>query len=99
MKTLNNYTKNGYDYTLVNRIEGIAIFHGKSKSSQAETWEVIAIQSHNGLTIAANDVPPAEYPPSNEQWGAKGWSFSSLESAQGKFHDLTTLTPDESPTK
>jgi hypothetical protein len=88
MKLLQPYSKNGYDFTVIQRSDQVAICHGKSKTSPAETWEVFLIQHHNGLTIAGNHVPPAEYPPSNEQWGSKGWTFTTEDAAWEKFQKL-----------
>lgn len=74
MKILTEYSKNGYDYTVKHREGNFAIALGKSRISKAESWEVIEIQSHNGLCIAGAQIPPAEFAPRNEQWGVKGWT-------------------------
>jgi hypothetical protein len=43
---------------------------------------VIEIQSHNGLTMRGVFIPPAEFAPSNEQFGIKGWTASNEEQAK-----------------
>ena len=85
MKQLTQYRKNGHDFQLVRREAGIAIFHGKRIGGNSETWEVIHIQSHNGREIGGSYCPPAEFPPSNEQWGAKGWTLTSLDDAEARM--------------
>jgi len=88
MKTLNQYTKNGYDFELVARKNNVAAFCGSPKAGKARTWEVIIIKSHNGREIAGNYFPPAEFPPSNEEWGSKGWTFSNPVDAMHKLMDV-----------
>ena len=83
MKTLTKYKKNGIDWNVIKRINNIAV------AESQRGYEVIIIQSHNGRTIAGNYCEPAEYPPSNEQWGSKGWSYSLLVDANDKFNTLT----------
>lgn len=85
MKQLINYTKNGHEFDLYARIGNLAIFHGKSIKGKSETWEVIHIQSHDGRAVHCTFYEPAEYPPSNEQWGTKGWTFRSAEDAKARF--------------
>jgi len=89
MKKVTQYTKNGREWHLCRREGNIAIF-----THEHRFYEVIEIQSHNGRTFPATDkkpesyCPPAEYPPSNEQWGSKGWSFSNLADATAKYNEL-----------
>lgn len=85
MKQLTEYTKNGHHFTLCIRSCDMGIFHGKRIGGKSETWEAIKIQSHNGREIAGTYCEPAEYPPSNEQWGSKGWTCDSLESAKNRI--------------
>lgn len=88
MKPLIEYTKNGHHFTIWHREENLAIFHGRSKAGNSETWELIKVQSHNGRDIAGKWFDAAEYPPSNEQWGIAGWSFVSRNDAMVKMQEL-----------
>ena len=83
MKTLTQYKKNGIDWQITSRAGNIAM------ATSERGYEVIIIQSHNGRTIACNYCEPAEYPPSNEQWGSKGWSYTILADAENKYSELT----------
>lgn len=82
MKKLTEYKKNGRTWRVVNRSGDIAIF------ASDQFYEVIMIQSHNGREIHGKHFPAAEYPPSNEQWGSKGWSFSDEKKARFKLEKL-----------
>lgn len=88
MNALTSYRKNGHDFSLVIRSGDIAIFHGRSLTGQSETFEVIHVQRHNGREIAGAFLPPAEFPPSNNQWGSKGWTYPDKASAETKFETL-----------
>lgn len=74
MKKLEKYYKNGYDFTLVHREGDLAIALGKSRLHGGDNWEVIEVQSHNGVQMGANWVEACEFPPRNEQFGIKGWT-------------------------
>lgn len=81
MEKLEKYTKNGYDFTLYHREGDFAIFLGKKEDTKSENWEIIEIQSHDGREIMGNYIPAREFPPSNNQWGIKGWTAMDKEDA------------------
>lgn len=85
MKILTKYAKNGYDYVVVKREGDLAIAKGQSRTSISINWEVIEIQSHDGLQMGKNWVNAKEYPPRSEQWGVKGWTACSEEQADEIF--------------
>ena len=88
MKTLTHYrSRNGYPWTITDRIGDIALANGGSIG-----WEVFEVQRHNGREIGGKWCDPAEYAPSNEQWGSKGWSFKEESKAREKFAELTKPT-------
>jgi hypothetical protein len=74
MKELTHYYKNGYDFALVARTGDLAIARGISRHTGRVNWEIIEIQSHNGIQMGDNWVEACFYPPSNNQWGDKGWT-------------------------
>jgi len=82
MKPLTKYAKNGYDFTIVKEKDGWAIAKGISRTTGRENWEVIEIQSHNGIMRGNNWVEPCYYPPSNNQWGVKGFTAVTQEQAE-----------------
>ena len=82
MKTLTQYTKHGITRRVLNRGGNIAIF------ASERDYEVIMIQSHDGRVIAGKECPAAEYPPSSEQWGNKGWTYNTRDEAIQKYNEL-----------
>ena len=88
MKRLQSYSKNGYRFEILQRVGDFAVFGGTSDQVFKPTFEVIEIQSHDGRLIGSTDYPPAEYPPSNSQWGTKGWTMTTFESAMEKLKEL-----------
>ena len=88
MKLLTRYkSRNGYEWIVIDRRGNIAL----SKSGGNVGFEVFEVQSHNGREIGGKWCEPAEYAPSNEQWGSKGWSFQTEELARKKFDELTAI--------
>ena len=85
MKLLKNYKKNGFEFTQLKRIGDIAAFEGVRESG-AKTFEVIHIQKHDGGEVYGKTFEPSEYPPSNNQWGVKGWTYQTDSGAQDKFY-------------
>lgn len=85
MRILTNYRKHGFQFAVVHRESNLAVFLGTKEGSSCQNYETIHIQSHNGRLIHGNEVEPAEYPPSDSQWGTKGWSFDSLDDALAKL--------------
>jgi hypothetical protein len=87
MKTLTQYTKHGITRSILHRSGNIGIF------ASERDYEVIVIQSHDGRVIQGNECPAAEYPPSSEQWGAKGWTYRTIDEALAKYNGLVAKIP------
>lgn len=87
MKTLpTEFTEKGFTHRQIYRDGDLAIYE-RTKGS-ARHFEVVCIGSHNGYEIAGAKIPPSEtYPPST-QWGSKGWTKPTLESAEQKLSEL-----------
>ena len=94
MKELIEYAKNGYDFKIIRRENNLAIAKGESRISSSINWEIIKIQSHNGMTMANVYMPPAEFPPSNNQWGIKGWTALNEKHAEEIFNKLNNQKND-----
>jgi hypothetical protein len=87
MKKLEKYYKNGYDFTLIHREEDLAIALGKSRLTGRDNWEVIKVQSHNGIQMGENWVEACEYNPSNKKWGIQGWTAMNEKEAWKIFNN------------
>lgn len=88
MKKLTQYRKHGKDFLLIKRSGNIGLF----KENKYNSYEVIIIQSHNGREIMGNVIPPAEFAPSDESWGSKGWTYTIEADALKKFNELNENT-------
>lgn len=88
MKQLTQYRKHGNDFLLIKRSGNIGLF----KENKYNSYEVIIIQSHNGREIMGNVIPPAEFAPSDESWGSKGWTYTIEADALKKFNELNENT-------
>lgn len=87
MKQLTQYRKHGKDFLLIKRSGNIGLF----KENKYNSYEVIIIQSHNGREIMGNVIPPAEFAPSDESWGSKGWTYTIEADALKKFDELCEI--------
>jgi hypothetical protein len=87
MKQLTNYRKHGNDFLLIKRSGNVGLFQEKKYNS----YELIIIQSHNGREIMGNVIPPAEFAPSDESWGSKGWTYTIESDALKKFDELCEI--------
>jgi len=96
MNKLLQYKRNGFTFNQVDRVGDIAYFVGVGKEGET-THEVIVVQSHDGREINGVSYPPAEYPPSNEQWGRKGWTFSTPLQARIAFDQMTKPVDTRNP--
>ena len=87
MKTLPiEFTKNGFQYRQLAR-DGNAALYSQTKGDFG-AYEVFAIQSHNGREIAGKLIPPAEFGPSSEEWGSKGWTYTDRRVAWAAYLGL-----------
>lgn len=82
-----NFSSKGFKFTMLKREKNKAIFL-KSKADGVKSYEVIMIGKHNGYTLAGNFIPPAEIYPGTNNWGNRGFTFTSLEAAEAKFKKL-----------
>lgn len=87
MKTLTEYYKNGYDFTLVKREGDLAIAKGIRRGGNDTNWEVISIRGHNGMMMGDNWVEPKEFAPSNAEWGRLGWTAINEQDAERIFQE------------
>jgi hypothetical protein len=85
MKLLDKYSKNGYDFEIIEKKGSWAIALGIGKVTGRENWEIIEIQSHTGLMMGNNWVEACEYPPNSKSWGTKGFTADNAQRAEEIF--------------
>ncbi len=83
MKKLDStFTSNGFEFKQIHREDMYSIYERKYINSKSEHhYEAIRIQSHNGMEIAGNKIPPSEYYPSSNSWGRHGYTCITKKDA------------------
>jgi hypothetical protein len=61
----------------------------KGLNNPSVAYEVVKIQKYPETEIFGNLVPAHEAMPGDEQWGKRGWTYTSKEKAFKKFEELT----------
>lgn len=79
------YRKNGYNFSQVSRTGDVAVYaQVDPDSGKAVAYEVFIVQKRKEFTIAGNTIPAKEGCPSNEQWGAEGYTVHTIPQATVK---------------
>jgi hypothetical protein len=83
MKKLDKeFESGGFKYKQTHREDMFAIYERKYINSTKDShYESIKIQSHNGMEIAGNKIPPSEYYPSSNSWGRHGYTCITKKEA------------------
>jgi hypothetical protein len=94
MKKLDKtFTSNGFEFKQIHRENMYAIYERKYIDSKSDPhYEAIKIQSHDGMVIAGNKIPPSEYYPSSNSWGRYGYTCVSRKAA---YERLDTMMKEE----
>ena len=72
----------GYKYKQIHREGVYAIYERKHINSTKDPhYEAIKVQSHNGMVIAGNKIPPSEFYPSSNTWGRLGYTCQTKKQA------------------
>ena len=99
------YSKNGWNYKLLKRTDKGAIYT-QSKvqdlplDGKPAAWEVVRIRVREEKTIkTTKDGQPSEYTikageylPHSEEWGSQGWTFVTLEGAEARLAEISTIS-------
>jgi hypothetical protein len=86
MKKLDkDFESAGFKYKQIHRENMYAIYERHHNTSEIKHFEVIKIQSHNGLEIAGNKIPPSEYYPSSNSWGRHGYTCVNKQQAYNRI--------------
>jgi hypothetical protein len=81
----------GFHYRQIARKSRAAIYSQRwnGAESPSTAYEVMLIQAYPETTMFGKLVPAHEAMPGSEQWGQKGWTFTTEERARAKFQELT----------
>jgi hypothetical protein len=92
------YSKNGYSFTLVERVDNVAIYRQVDPQTTAiVAYEVFRVQKRPDKNIKGRLILSRETPPSNEQWGILGFTVRSISAA--KERSTLLLQIDETSKK
>lgn len=76
----------GFKYKQIHRENMYAIYERRYINTPNNVhFEVIKIQSHNGIIIAGNKIAPSEFYPSSNSWGVNGFTCTSRENAYKRY--------------
>jgi hypothetical protein len=96
IKLKTELSKGSLKYRQVNRNRHCATYEVLSDNDTPIGLEVIAIQRHEGRVFGDKEYPPAEFYPSAEQFGSKGFYYKYESNkratdikAHEKFKELT----------
>ena len=90
MKKLDKtFTSNGFEFKQLHREDMFAIYErGYINTTKDPHYEAIKIQSHNGMEIAGNKIPPSEYYPSSNSWGRHGYTCISKKASYDRLDKM-----------
>ena len=90
MKKLDKeFESGGFKYKQTHREDMFAIYERKYINSTKDShYESIKIQSHNGMEIAGNKIPPSEYYPSSNSWGRHGYTCITKKDAYNRLDKM-----------
>lgn len=80
------FKQKGFSFTQIKR-EGNKAIYKKTKDNIV-SYEVVIVSSHNGYELGGQKIAAAETYPSSSQWGIKGFTHTSLASADLKYKKL-----------
>ena len=89
------FNRRGFDYRLVKRSEEVAMYE-QWADDRLHAWEVFRVQRNDARTIGGKTVAASESPPSDEQWGRKGWTLLSREAAEARYEAAHAALEEES---
>jgi hypothetical protein len=79
----------GFKYKQIHREDLFAIYErGYINTTKDLHYEAIKIQSHNGMEIAGNKIPPSEYYPSSNSWGRHGYTCITKKEAYTRLDKM-----------
>lgn len=102
------FTKDGWDHTLVERSGLVAIFERSKDGGKQSHFETVVLREDKAKSASFPPTPKhpngrkVDYPaqeryPSNEDWGNYGWTYKTLQEARLKASALLATQPQTHP--
>jgi hypothetical protein len=87
------FSKRGYEYRLVKRSDEVAMYE-QWADERLHAYEVFRVQVNDARVIAGRAVSAGESSPGDEQWGKKGWTCLTRESAEQRYEAAQALVDE-----
>jgi hypothetical protein len=86
------FTYKGFDFRQIAREGDVAVYSQCFKGGKMPVaYEVVVIQKHDGYTIMGKTYPPAEFYPSTNDWGTKGFTIVTDDTTKMKQKALDKM--------
>lgn len=93
MNAPNQFSKNGYAYTLLKQTGKIALYKALSQADAGpRSFEAVILRHSPERAILGRTIPASVRLPSNEDFGIWGWSYTGQEAAEKKYQELLRRT-------
>jgi hypothetical protein len=76
----------GFNHKLI-QSKGLIAIYEKTKR-KFKGWEVMIFKEHPPYELGGMTFPAGINPPGNEQWGLRGWTYTTLADAEKKYKSL-----------
>lgn len=89
-----SFSKNGYDYQLLEQKGKIGLYKAFSQADKSlRSFEVLKMRHSPERAINGTIVPAGLRPPSNEDFGTWAWSYTTETAARTRFNELIRGQP------
>jgi len=83
------FFRSGHDHEVLERSGNVLLVRRQHRTVSVPHWEVVRIRVSPAKLVFGVPRPECEVYPSSEDWGKRGWTYTTLEDAQAKFAELT----------
>lgn len=85
------WTRGGFSHEVLRREGMVALVQRQHRDVSTPHWEVVRLRVKPKRLLHGHWVGESEAYPSPEEWGERGWTYTTLEDAQAKFTEMTML--------
>ncbi len=85
-----NFRKNSFDYSLIERVGDVAIFKQYDAREEIDfvAYEVFEIRKQNDAEVFGKKILAKETCPSNGEWGNNAYTVYTIEQAKSKMKQI-----------
>jgi hypothetical protein len=89
------FTRDRYVHRLIERSGDVCLVARENLETGSVHWEVVRLLTETAQTLRGRLYEPHERYPSTEQWGERGWTFTTLPEAEQKCRALAPTAESE----